>query len=616
MTPRSQRTKRSGDRYCRPLAPALALIVITLITYLPALKAGFIWDDDDYVTQNAELRNRGGLKRIWLKPGTTPQYYPLVFTTFWFEYRLWGADPAGYHVVNVLLHGLNAALLWIVLRGLKVPGAWVAAALFALHPVHVETAAWITELKNTLSTLFYLAALLAWGRFDEFPRGQRAWGWYGASLALFLCALLSKTVTCSLPVAILILIWYRRGRLSRRELAALVPFLIVGALTAWITISLEKRMVGAGGSPWDISPLAPFGIAGRAVWFYAGTLLFPLRLSFVYPRWDFSESDWRVLLPLAAMTLIVMLLWRGRKRFGRGPVTGVLLFFVTLFPALGFVAVFPFRYSFVADHFQYLASAGLIAVVVGACYRLLGRGVADRVFMPLLIIFAVLTFHWTFVYRDLDALWRDTLRKNPRAWIAHNNLGVLLADRGEVLRPVFHLRETLKLRPRFAKAYNNLGVCLTRVGRFAEALRAHAEAVRLEPERTDLRVGLANLLAELGRYAEAARHFRKALDLNPQSFEAARDFAWMLATTGGDPGMAVRLAERAVRLAREASPLALDTLAAAYANAGRFDDALRAADLAVRTADSRGLASLAREIKRRRSLYAAGRPVRRTRKVP
>jgi hypothetical protein len=272
---------------------ALALLVLVLLAYTPALDAGFVWDDDDYVTANVTLRSVTGLARIWVEPGAVPQYYPMAFTSLWLDYRLWGMRPFGYHLVNVLLHGLNAVLLWRLLVMLAVPGAWLAAAVFAVHPVHVESVAWVTERKNVLSGAFYLGAFLAYLRFA--PPGGRgagpvAWRAYAAALALFVLAMLSKTVTCTLPAALLIVLWWKRPRLAARDVLPLLPFFALGLGLSLVTIWMEKHHVGAQGADWALSAVDRCLIAARALWFYLGKLVWPAPLVFNYPRWRSSSS--------------------------------------------------------------------------------------------------------------------------------------------------------------------------------------------------------------------------------------------------------------------------------------------------------------------------------------
>ena len=338
----------------------LILLLAPFVLYSPLFDAGYIWDDNALVTDNLNLRSLHGLWRIWFVPGATPQYYPATYSSFWLEYQFWGLNPVASHFVNVLLHSLNAIVLWRLLRFLGVPGAWLAAALFALHPVYVESVAWISERKNVLSGLLYLTS--AW-MFLRYALGTRVGRWlYAGSLSLFMLALFAKTITCSLPAVLVILIWWKRGEVDRRIWLTLLPFFIVGAALGLYTVWIEKHFVGAQGVDWDLSWVERCLIAGRALWFYAGKLFWPENLTFIYPRWVIDVRDWfQYLYPVAVVTLVAGL-WFARGRIGRGPVAAVLIFCGTLVPALGFFDVYPMRYSFVADHFQYLASIGLLVL--------------------------------------------------------------------------------------------------------------------------------------------------------------------------------------------------------------------------------------------------------------
>jgi hypothetical protein len=363
---------------------ATAIVVLTLFAYSPVMEAGYIWDDDDYITQNQTLRSLEGLQKIWTERGAVPQYYPMVHTTYWIEYHLWGLNPKGYHVVNIILHGLNAILVGLILRQLQFPGYVLAAFLFAVHPVHVESVAWITERKNVLSGLFYLSSFIVFTKcfpaaFAGSRRGEintaapadhrisRINGlFYFFSLLLFVCALLSKTVTSSLPAALLLVMWWKRGRISWRPILALLPFFVLGVLLSLNTVWMEKNHVRAQGFEWSFSFVERCLIAGRALWFYAGKLFYPVKLSFIYPRWEINaQALWQYIFPVAAL-LVAAVFWKMRVKIGRGPLVAICFFGGTLLPALGFIDFYPMRYSFVADHFQYLASLGLIILGAGA----------------------------------------------------------------------------------------------------------------------------------------------------------------------------------------------------------------------------------------------------------
>ena len=498
---------------------AVLLVAATLCAYAPALHGEFVWDDDVIVLLNRTLRSADGLRRIWLEPGAVLQYYPLVHTSYWLEYHAWGREPFGYHLVNVLLHAVNAVLVWRLLRRLAVPGAFAAAAIFALHPVHVESVAWISERKNVLSGAFYLAAILAYLRFrplDASPP-SRPVAWYACATALFVCSLLSKTVTLTLPVAILILVWWKRGRVERRDVGALIPLVLVAIPLGLVTVWAEKRFVGATGQDWSLSLVDRLLIAGRAPWFYAGKLAWPRTLAFMYPRWDLDASVWwQSLLPFTVLAVLCAA-WLLRRRLGRSPLAALLFFVGTLVPALGFFDVYPMRYSFVADHFQYLASLGLIALAIGAMtHALMRRGPAALAIgraaaVVLVLVLGVLTWRQSHIYHDAETLWRNTVTSSPTSWMAHNNLGLLLAAKGRPADAVPEYTEALRIRPGMPEVLDNLGNALAAVGRRDEAIRQYEESLRVRPGSPLVHSNLAVVLAGAGRLADAEAHYREAL---------------------------------------------------------------------------------------------------------
>jgi len=576
----------------RSLAFALALLLLTLVAYLPALDNGFVWDDDDYVTANPTLRSADGLRRIWLEPGAVPQYYPLTFTTLWIDYQIGGLNPFGYHLVNVLLHGLSAVLVWLVLRRLDVPGAWLAAAVFAVHPVHVESVAWITERKNVLSGALYLGAMLAYLRFagvgEPRPRADapRAWGLYALSLALFVAGLLAKTVVCTLPAALLLILWWKRGRDVKHEVVPLLPFFALGLALALVTVEVERRFVGAAGADWHLSFVERCLIAGRAVWFYLGKLAWPAPLTFFYPRWTIDASAaWQYAFPLAAIAVAAALL-ALRRRIGLGPLVAFAFFVATLGPALGFVDVFPMRYSFVADHFQYLASLGPIALAAAvaalAARRLQGnaRHAATALGVAVVAVLALLTARQSEAYRDLRTLWEDTLAKNPGAWMAHNNLGLLLMSEGKPEAAMAHYRAAIAVKPDDAFAHNNLGHTLASVGRVDEAVPLLTEAVRIEPGNAEAWSNLGNAHAARQRWAEALAAYERALQARPSFADAWGNAANVMFLTGRRDD-AIAAYERALALDPGFAD-ARRNLALALADAGRRDEAERQLEAALR----------------------------------
>jgi len=549
----------------------------TLAAYGPVYRAGLIWNDEDYVTAPA-LRSLRGLGRIWFELGATQQYYPALHSAFWLEHRLWGDAPWGYHLANVLLHALAACLFAAALRRLRVPGAWFGALVFALHPVGVESVAWVSEQKNTLSAVFYLLAVLAYLRFDE-QRGQAASATptcrsstggltpYLLATFFFLLAILSKSVVATLPAALLVILWWQRGRLAWRDVLPLVPWFAAaaadGALTAWF----ERHFLGAEGADFTLNLVQRFLLAGRIIWFYLGKLLWPADLVFIYPRWEIrAGAPWQYGFPLAALGALAAL-WLMRRR-ARGPLAAALLFVGSLFPTLGFLSVFGFLFSYVADHWAYLPALGLFALASagwGSWYEAKGSGrqllnrerdLTTGGLIPLfaaavlLLVLGALTWRQSRMYVDDEALYRTTLRRNPDAWMAHNNLGILLQQSGRTAEAIAHYGDLIRLKPGYAQGHNNFGVALADAHRPAEAAAQYREALRLDPRYLEARLNLANLLRDTGQIPQAVGEYKEALRLRPNSAETHNNLGIAFAESGRLPE-AVAECREALRLKPE-----------------------------------------------------------------
>ncbi len=516
-----------------PLGRVFALILaVTVVAYYPALTGEFLWDDAGHVT-NPSLQSWSGLLRIWGEVGATQQYYPLLHTAFWVEHKIWGDATLGYHLINVLWHATSACLLCALLRRLAVPGALLAALIFALHPVCVESVAWISEQKNALSTVFYLAAALAWLRFEEDRRPRR----YVIASLWFVAALLTKTVTATLPAALLVVAWWRRGRLSwRDDVRPLLPWFALGVVAGVGTAWFESTHIGASGEGFALGMVERGLLAGRVVWFYLGKLLWPVDLAFFYPRWTIdlmNLGQW--IFPGAALLLLGILGWWSRRE--RGPLAAALLFGGTLFPVLGFVNVYPFIFSYVADHFQYLASLGMIAFLAAAATRGAarwhwprGRGLAAAA--GLLLLLGTLTWQQSRTYRDVITLYEASLARNPASWVAHLNLGTALDEAGQTAESLPHLQRALELKPDFPETLNSLGNTLNRLGRSREALPLLEQAVRLQPRFAAAHNSLGAALMILDRASEGIAAFERAVALDPQLALARVNLGWAFANNG------------------------------------------------------------------------------------
>lgn len=566
----------------------LGLLVLVALLYQPAWHGGLLWDDPGHMTPQ-HLRSWSGLWRIWTEMGATQQYYPLTHSAFWLQARLWGDATVGYHLVNIALHATSAWLILLILRRLAVPGALLAALLFAVHPVHVESVAWISELKNTLSTALYLAAALVYLRFDE-GRERRH---YLVALGLFTAALLAKTVTASLPVALALVIWWRRDAVRwRRDAAPLAPMLVLGAAAGLLTAWVERTHIGAEGAEFDLTPVGRVLLAGRAVWFYLGKLTWPADLIFVYPRWRIDPSDpWQYLPPLILAGVLVGL-WRIRSRT-RAPLAALLTFLVGVAPALGFVDVFPFRYSFVADHFQYLASIPALAFAAAAVTWASGKArwssPAARVAVcaALLAPLSVLTVAQSRHYESAEVLYRATLERNPGAWLAHNNLGLVLAGEGRLDEARGHFHEALRLAPEIAEHQMNVGRLLVAEGALDEGVRHLREAVRLDSTAVNAHSNLGVALMRQGRLEEALAELDRALTLQPGHPEATRNAAMVRQELGvrlardGDMRAAADHLREAARLAPD-DPMIRYNLGTTLLALGRRTEAAREFEAALR----------------------------------
>ena len=489
----------------RRFLPAAVILAAALLAYAPVLRAGFVWDDGVFLTDNPLIHASDGLHRFWF---TTQQmdYMPLMSSLLWFEWRLWGPNAAGYHVVNVLLHAASAVLLWRVLRRLKVPGAWLAGMLFALHPVAVQSVAWITERKNTLSMALYLASLLAWLRFEDggshhngatkiTPHSTLRTPHYLLSLGLFLLALLAKTSVVMLPVVLLLLSWWRRGKLTRQNVLRTVPFfalsLVLGLVTMWFQWHQwnqgQNVVVRQMPSPDAASRVAA---AGCIVWFYLCKLLLPARLCAIYPNWPAVGSSALSFLPVLLLAAATALLWAWRKRWGAGPLVAWTYFLVSLLPVLGFVhmSFMSLMSSMVADHLQYTAMPGILALAAALLARAAGgrAGILAGVIAAIcLAAMGLLTFQRAGVFTSGRRLWADSVEKNPRSAVAWYALGtVRLGDR-DLSEAIRCFNESLTLNPEYVMAYDNRGVACYYTGKYQEAIRDFGHAIALKPDDAD-----------------------------------------------------------------------------------------------------------------------------------
>ena len=534
----------------------LALCLLTVLIYQPAWHGGFIWDDDRYVIHNDLLTAPDGLRRIWFSLDAPSQYFPLAYTMLRIERSLWDLNPVGYHWVNILLHLGNGLLVWRILARLKVPGAWLAAAIFALHPVQVESVAWISELKNVLMGFFFLLTLLTWIEYVDATHKHRRI-LYVAALVFYLLALCAKATACTLPAALLLILWLEKKPIRRRALLEIIPFVVLALGIGLVAVWWEKyhqgtRMLVSLGPPERLL------IASRAVWFYLGKIFWPSNLTFIYPQWRIDVANpIAYLWPVALVAAVVIILF-CRRFFGRSVEVAALFFVTTLGPLLGFIMLYTFRYTFVADHYQYLASIGPIALASAGLMTLSGsskslqRPVVASGF-AILAFLSLLTWRQSATYRDLETLWRTTIAKNPDCWMAYNNLGVVQFEKGNIEDAIDKYQQSLRLHPDYPEAHYNLGSALLQKGNADEAIRQCEEALKIQPNEPDAHIVLGNAFMAKQDVDRAIAHYVQALHLRPDDANAHYNLGTALKQKG-DAEQAAQEYEKALELERQRQP--------------------------------------------------------------
>jgi tetratricopeptide (TPR) repeat protein len=522
-------------RRAAPVLYALSIAVVTFLAYRPAWHGGFVWDDDAYITHNPLLVAPDGLRRIWFSLDSPSQYFPLVYTTFRLEHALWGLDPTGYHLVNISLHVMNALLVWRLIVRLAIPGAALAGAIFALHPVHVESVAWITERKNVLMGVFYLLTLWCWTLFVD-SRTHRRWTLYTMAIALYAVALFSKTTACTLPAALLLILRLKNQPITRARLAQVGPFVVMGLAMGAVSVWWERYHQGTRGALFALNPLERLLVASHAVWFYLGKLVWPAKLTFIYPRWEIHWTD-----PLAYCWTVAALggcaaIYLLRRRLGRGVEVAFGFFVANLSPLLGFIMLYTFRYTFVADHYQYLASIGPIALasvaVANLGQRRPWREVASVLAAALIAVLTFLTWRQAAMYSNIEALWRTTIERSPGSWMAHNNLGIELAQQGRAAEAMTEYQRTISLQPDYPEAHYNAANALLQQRDVPGATKEATIAVSLNANDPDAHTSLGNALFAAGRADEARSEYETACKLRPNDPDAEYNLAFVLLHQG------------------------------------------------------------------------------------
>ena len=574
------------------LAAAAILALAVFIAYLPSINGGFIWDDELLVTKNPLVKATGSPYRIW-STAEPIDYWPMTNTAFWLEWRLWEMHSAGYHITNLILHIAASLLIWAILRRLSIPGAFLASLIFALHPVNVESVAWIAQRKNTLSMLFFLLSVLwylkagmtkgsddatplrshggPWERVIESARRRPTavssfilhpssfYFWYWASLVAFLLAMLSKGSVAVLPLLLLGIIWWLRP-LTWRDLVRAAPLLALGAVLTCVNVWLQSG--SAGDSIRDAGFLERLLGAGGIVWFYLYKALLPLNLIFIYPQWNIRTDSLASWLPLLSAAVVTAVLWLYRKTWGRPLLFAWGFFCVSLLPVMGLVDVYFMKYSLAADHYQYIALAGAAALAAAgwSAWQKLSNGAVRRAanFAPVAAAAALclLTWRQSAPYHDAVTLYQATLEKNPNCWMAHNNLGLILEETGQTQDAIDHFKKSIELNRNHAEAHNNLGLMFSKAGRLPEAIEEYEQSLHYKKNFAEAHNNLGIALLKIGRVSEAIEQYEQALALKPAYAEAHNNLGQAMARSDR--------AEEAIKHYRQALALRPDFGEAQY----------------------------------------------------
>lgn len=535
-----------------------------LVAFGPALDGGFVWDDNRYITQNPVMVAENGLLKIWTDVRALPSPYPLTVSLFYAQFQMWGLNAGGYHAVSLLMHVATVLLVfWLLLR-LRVRAAWLAAMLFALHPIQVETVAWISEQKNIFSTLLGVGFLHAWLSHQR----NGGWGVYAAAIALFILALFAKTVTQTF-VGTAFLIWLLDRK--REELhaqirswaglgARIAPFVVISVVFAIATVLWEKKQTGATEDVIQLTANGRLQIAARVPWFYLLKGLWPMDIMAIYPRWDTTEIGIaQIAFMIGTSAALAWAAWGSVAR-ARPCALAAAHFLGSLAPVMGFLNFSTMIHSFAADHYQYVAAMGWMLPLAWLIDALASRAPKAFPFARRIVIgcalasLLVISNGESRHYHDLESLFGRCVSKNPTAWNAHYNVGHALNAEDRLDEALVAYEEALRLNPDFEDAINGIGVLQLKTGDFLSAEKSFRRALEIEPNYFDARQNLIASLLMLGEQemgannlASAETRISEALTLDDSSVDALYYMA-QLRLRQSRPAEAITVLERALQI--------------------------------------------------------------------
>jgi tetratricopeptide (TPR) repeat protein len=528
-------TKRPAQNPWLPWQ-VLAIVGAVFWIYWPALNGAWQWDDDLYLTKNPLLNDPARLWKAWFVPGSFIEYYPIAQTVQWVQWQLWHEETFGYHVTNVLLHAAGALLVWRLLAKLGLRYAWLGGMLFAVHPAQVESVAWISEIKNTLSLPPFLLAMCAWIDYDERRSGRG----YAIAFAWFVVAMLCKISMAPFAFVILLYAWWKRGRVGWTDVKEAAPFLVVAVFLAAVTVYAgnvyaRDATTGSGATDGLVTKLA---LAGSSMAFYLAIFFWPVDLLPAYAKWTVHPPSSLLFLPWFVLLALVLSAWKARRTWGRHVLLGLGFFLLLLAPFLGLHWVSYMDFTWVMNHFLYIPGIGLIGLLVAGLEKALVLAL-KKTRQVVLVVVGVFVVMLAFaaqqdaaLYLDPETLWTYTEQHDPKSYAAHNQLGVALHEKGDAAAALDQFEQALALQPDFEEASNNVGTMLLETGRATEAADAFRQAVKLDPGYAIAHFNLGNALRQGGQLPEAIAEFQQSLKLDPLNAEAENNLADALLAAG------------------------------------------------------------------------------------
>jgi protein O-mannosyl-transferase len=567
-----------SDRSMMLLRTAVIIIAVAWV-YSPVFHGAWLWDDDWYILNQPMVGDLAGLWKTWFQPGSWIEYYPLEETLLWIEWHLFGRDTLGYHLVTIALHAGNALLVWRLLAKLGLGKAWLGGLIFAVHPAAVDSVAWIAETKNTMSTLPCLLAMAAWVDYENRRKPQD----YALALLFFVLAMLCKIAVTPLPVVLLLYAWWKRREIGWRDVGAAAPFFAVALILAKISLAsgdiyLQRIPSNAGETMPELGLASRLVLAGESLGVYFTHLFWPVGLLPNYPQWTVDPRSPLSYVPWLIVGAVFLVLWFRRGSWGAPALLGVGFFLLFLAPFLGFVVAAYMAFTWIMDHFLYIAMIGPIGLAVAALESVEAQAPSSwrvAVTGAATLIVTLLAFEshgYSVAYIDEATLWTYTVEHDPGDWLAHDNLGKALVLLNQPEEAERQLRMTLSFKPHSARVHFVHGRALVELNRVTEGIAEYDTALAITPSDPEIYNQKGVALLQLGRIPEALTQFEQAIKLRPYYAIAYNNIGTALAQQG-QTSEAIEKFTQAVNLTPDFVE-ARDNLGTALLKMGRMSEAV------------------------------------------